>query len=236
MKRMKLTTLFLGAAIVGGTLSPTLTEAAQQGTSPATVEFTAGTLPDGNGGDDTKDPDEDGSNTTFDLLYVPEEFHFASTSIQATNIATTGISIDPNRASKEGLNLTEKRYGVGDVRGTKAGWHVNATISDMENGTDKLAGSIDFNQTGGYAKHDGTIYNRDVTGFSTDADAPTFNNQVSVPIGGEATTIASAAVNKGQGTWDSELSNIKLKVSTPSSSLKAGSYAGTITWDLVTGP
>ena len=47
---------------------------------------------------------------------------------------------------------------------------------------------------------------------------------------------ASAAVGKGQGTWDSELSNVKLNITTPSSQITTGAYTGNVTWTLVAAP
>ena len=49
-------------------------------------------------------------------------------------------------------------------------------------------------------------------------------------------SIATAAVGKGQGTWDSELSNVKLNITTPSPKITNGAYTGNVTWTLVAAP
>ena len=57
-------------------IAPAAAHATTTGTTPANVEMTSGSLPGGTGdGDDgsTQEP-EPGSNTNFDLLYVPTEF------------------------------------------------------------------------------------------------------------------------------------------------------------------
>ncbi len=63
-----------------------------------------------------------------------------------------------------------KRYAVGDVRGTQAGWTVTAGITEMKNGTATLEGSINFTQNRAVAKYNETAktYSRDVAAFATD--------------------------------------------------------------------
>lgn len=204
MKKKTLVTLFAGTAILGASIAPAAAHAKTTGTTPANVEMTSGSLPDGPGdGDgDTKDPDPENPNTNFDLLYVPTEFKFAATE----------VSSDLSAISLDATGSQTKRYGVGDVRGTQAGWTVTAGIAEMKNGTATLEGSITFAQTGAVAKYDETsqTYSRDVAAFATDPGIPEFAG-TTIPVGGEAVTIASAAVGQGQGTWDSELSNVKIK-------------------------
>lgn len=226
MKKKTLVTLFAGTAILGASIAPAAAHATTTGTTPANVEMTSGSLPGGNGdGDDgsTQEP-EPGSNTNFDLLYVPTEFKFASTEVSSD---LSAISLDAN-------GTQTKRYAVGDVRGTQAGWSVTAGVAEMKNGTATLEGSITFAQTGAVAKYDETAktYSRDVAAFAADPGSPEFAG-TTIPVGGAAVSIATAAVGKGQGTWDSELSNVKLNITTPSSKITNGAYTGNVTWTLV---
>ena len=229
MKKKTLVTLFAGTAILGASIAPAAAHATTTGTTPANVEMTSGSLPGGNGdGDDgsTQEP-EPGSNTNFDLLYVPTEFKFASTEVSSD---LSAISLDAN-------GTQTKRYAVGDVRGTQAGWSVTAGVAEMKNGTATLEGSITFAQTGAVAKYDETAktYSRDVAAFAADPGSPEFAG-TTIPVGGAAVSIATAAVGKGQGTWDSELSNVKLNITTPSSKITNGAYTGNVTWTLVAAP
>lgn len=229
MKKKTLVTLFAGTAILGASIAPAAAHATTTGTTPANVEMTSGLLPGGTGdGDDgsTQEP-EPGSNTNFDLLYVPTEFKFASTE----------VSSDLSAISLDATGTQTKRYAVGDVRGTQAGWSVTAGVAEMKNGTATLEGSITFAQTGAVAKYDETAktYSRDVAAFAADPGSPEFAG-TTIPVGGAAVSIATAAVGKGQGTWDSELSNVKLNITTPSSQITNGAYTGNVTWTLVAAP
>lgn len=78
---------------------------------------------------------------------------------------------------------------VGDVRGTKEGWHVTGEVVSMSNGTDTLDGQITFGMTPYYA-----IFNESTSsygGFNTlngmnianDPTAPSFDG-ASLKIGG----------------------------------------------------
>lgn len=229
MKKKTLVTLFAGTAILGASIAPAAAHATTTGTTPANVEMTSGLLPGGTGdGDDgsTQEPGP-GTNTNFDLLYVPTEFKFASTE----------VSSDLSAISLDATGTQTKRYGVGDVRGTQAGWSVTAGVAEMKNGTATLEGSITFAQTGAVAKYDETAktYSRDVAAFAADPGSPEFAG-TTIPVGGAAVSIATAAVGKGQGTWDSELSNVKLNITTPSSQITNGAYTGNVTWTLVAAP
>ena len=209
MKKKTLVTLFAGTAILGASIAPAAAHATTTGTTPANVEMTSGSLPGGTGdGDDgsTQEP-EPGSNTNFDLLYVPTEFKFASTEVSSD---LSAISLDAS---------------------------VTAGVAEMKNGTATLEGSITFAQTGAVAKYDETAktYSRDVAAFAADPGSPEFAG-TTIPVGGAAVSIATAAVGKGQGTWDSELSNVKLNITTPSSQITNGAYTGNVTWTLVAAP
>ncbi|EKL7556976.1 extracellular protein [Enterococcus faecalis] len=227
MKKKTLVTLFAGTAILGASIAPAAAHATTTGTTPANVEMTSGSLPGGNGDGEDGSTQEPGTNTNFDLLYVPTEFKFASTEVSSD---LSAISLDAN-------GTQTKRYAVGDVRGTQAGWSVTAGVAEMKNGTATLEGSITFAQTGAVAKYDETAktYSRDVAAFAADPGSPEFAG-TTIPVGGAAVSIATAAVGKGQGTWDSELSNVKLNITTPSSQITNGAYTGNVTWTLVAAP
>ncbi|EGO5978138.1 WxL domain-containing protein [Enterococcus faecalis] len=227
MKKKTLVTLFAGTAILGASIAPAAAHATTTGTTPANVEMTSGSLPGGNGDGEDGSTQEPGTNTNFDLLYVPTEFKFASTEVSSD---LSAISLDAN-------GTQTKRYAVGDVRGTQAGWSVTAGVAEMKNGTATLEGSITFAQTGAVAKYDETAktYSRDVAVFAADPGSPEFAG-TTIPVGGAAVSIATAAVGKGQGTWDSELSNVKLNITTPSSQITNGAYTGNVTWTLVAAP
>ncbi|HHC7689217.1 TPA: WxL domain-containing protein [Enterococcus faecalis] len=227
MKKKTLVTLFAGTAILGASIAPAAAHATTTGTTPANVEMTSGSLPGGTGDGDDGSTQEPGSNTNFDLLYVPTEFKFASTE----------VSSDLSAISLDATGTQTKRYAVGDVRGTQAGWSVTAGVAEMKNGTATLEGSITFAQTGAVAKYDETAktYSRDVAAFAADPGSPEFAG-TTIPVGGAAVSIATAAVGKGQGTWDSELSNVKLNITTPSSQITNGAYTGNVTWTLVAAP
>ena len=86
MKKKTLVTLFAGTAILGASIAPAAAHATTTGTTPANVEMTSGSLPDGPGdGEDgsTQEPDPTNPNTNFDLLYVPTEFKFAATEVNS---------------------------------------------------------------------------------------------------------------------------------------------------------
>ena len=212
MKKKTLVTLFAGTAILGASIAPAAAHATTTGTTPANVEMTSGSLPGGTGDGDDGSTQEPGSNTNFDLLYVPTEFKFASTE----------VSSDLSAISLDATGTQTKRYAVGDVRGTQAGWSVTAGVAEMKNAV---------------AKYDETAktYSRDVAAFAADPGSPEFAG-TTIPVGGAAVSIATAAVGKGQGTWDSELSNVKLNITTPSSQITNGAYTGNVTWTLVAAP
>ncbi len=93
MKKKTLVTLFAGTAILGASIAPAADMQQQLVQHQTNVEMTSGSLPGGTGdGDDgsTQEP-EPGSNTNFDLLYVPTEFKFASTEVSSD---LSAISLD----------------------------------------------------------------------------------------------------------------------------------------------
>ena len=167
---------------------------------------------------------------------APAAAHATTTGTTPANVEMTSGSL-PGGTGDGDDGSTQERYAVGDVRGTQAGWSVTAGVAEMKNGTATLEGSITFAQTGAVAKYDETAktYSRDVAAFAADPGSPEFAG-TTIPVGGAAVSIATAAVGKGQGTWDSELSNVKLNITTPSSQITNGAYTGNVTWTLVAAP
>lgn len=135
MKKKLLASLLVSSAVVGASLAPLSAQAVTTGNTPVQVEFGGGKLPDGDSsGSNTKDPDPNTLNADFDLLYIPEMISFQKKMISDDLSAIYSAS--------------EARYGVGDLRGTKEGWHITATIPEMVNGEEALTGTFSFTQSG----------------------------------------------------------------------------------------
>lgn len=201
------------------------------------VEFEGGTLPDqdSNNGS-TTDPDLESSNTDFDILAIPKRMAFE-----------TGKIGSDLSALKNSVGTYPDVY-VGDLRGTKEGWHLTAEIQQMVNGTDTLSGDINFELINYYAEFRTTVNTEGVEvgryllistlngmNIANDATAPTAVG-TNIKIGGGASTITSAGVGKGQGLWGVRFNKTTLNVTTPMQQLKKGAYTGTVTWNLVAGP
>ncbi|WP_061100875.1 WxL domain-containing protein [Enterococcus faecalis] len=226
MKKKLLASLLVSSAVVGASLAPLSAQAVTTGNTPVQVEFGGGKLPDGNGDVGGIDPDLNGSNSDFDLLYIPQKFIFPKTAISADLSAlSTGIA---------------SRYGVGDLRGTKEGWHVTAAIPEMANGEEKLTGIFSFTQNEGYIvtyDEEKNVFKPDLTSdFNSNPAAPEFLASRSITIGGGAVLLSNAVSGKGQGMWGFTMTNKYLNITTPYQQLKAGTYSGAVTWNLVSGP
>lgn len=224
MKKKIMASLLVGSAVVGASLAPLSAQAVTTGNTPVQVEFEGGLLPDlgdSNGG--AVDPDPEGSNSNFDLLYIPRNISFVKTAISddLSSIKATG-----------GI------YGVGDLRGTKEGWHVTATIPEMANGEDKLTGTISSSQRGSvtYYYEADNSFRINPEEFQNSPVAPEFPASISITIGGGASLVGNAVSGKGQGMWSSSMTDITLNITTPYQQIKAGTYTGNITWNLVAGP
>ncbi|EOA3012846.1 WxL domain-containing protein [Enterococcus faecalis] len=224
MKKKIMASLLVGSAVVGASLAPLSAQAVTTGNTPVQVELGGGVLPDGNAeGSNAKDPDPNASNSDFDLLYIPEMISFGKVAIS-----------DDLSSIKNGVAA---RYGVGDLRGTKEGWHVTATIPEMANGEDKLTGTISFHQTYWALTYDEVenVFKYKMPDEDIISVAPEFSSR-RVTIGGGASLISNATSGKGQGMWDSMVYGQVLNITTPYQQIKAGAYTGNITWNLVAGP
>ena len=230
MKKKIMASLLVGSAVVGASLAPLSAQAVTTGNTPVSVGVEGGVLPDqGDNTGGSVDPDPTKPNTDFDLLAIPRSFNFPLTKIN-----------DDLSAIKEN-STTYRALMVGDVRGTKEGWHVTVEIAEMKNGADKLDGQFNFGMTPYYALfYAGTglylgMSNQNGMSIADDPTAPSFVG-TNMTIGGGATTLINATVGKGQGTWSGRIDNMTLNVTTPYQQLKKGAYTGNITWNLVAGP
>lgn len=235
MKKKIMASLLVGSAVVGASLAPLSAQAVTTGNTPVQVEFEGGTLPNGDGDTNTVDPDPTKPNSNFDLLYIPREFDFGKLSI--SDDLTKPI---PNKNDVGALNGHTEKIAVGDLRGTKEGWHVTAQSDGMKLGDERIEGNISTSTLGIYSlRFDETTNSYTYTGASTNIEV-----RPNIPIvkgwtlelGGEATLLANASAGKGQGLWDFSMFTTSLNITTPAYNIKAGNYTGNITWNLVAGP
>ncbi|EKJ5015348.1 TPA: WxL domain-containing protein [Enterococcus faecalis] len=234
MKKKIMASLLVGSAVVGASLAPLSAQAVTTGNTPVQVEFGAGVLLDHDSEIRNVDPDPSTSNTDFDLLAIPKSLNFSSMKIGDD---LSNINLLPGEQSRSVM--------VGDLRGTKEGWHVTGEITAMSNGSDKLEGNINFELATYYAEYlplatpDSGYYAAVETQNGVNiANNPAAPSSVgtNMKIGGEATTLMTASVGKGQGTWAGRFNAVSLNITTPMQELKKGAYTGNITWNLVAGP
>lgn len=240
MKKKVLASLLVGSAVVCASLAPLSAQAVTTGNTPVTVGFEGGSLPDhGSNDGGNVDPDPTKPNTDFDLLAIPKNFDFPLVKI-GEDLSAIMENTSLNPSSPSGASLY-KAIMVGDVRGTKEGWHVTGEISELSNGKDKLAGEISFGLEGFYAVYNNSVNHYEsltilnAKNISNDPTAPSFVG-TNIKIGSGASTLMTASVGKGQGSWSGVFRDISLNVTTPSQELRKGSYTGNIIWNLVSGP
>jgi len=234
MKKKIMASLLVGSAVVGVSLAPLAAQAVTTGNTPVTVGFEGGSLPDGNGEPNTVRPDPDATNSNFDLLFIPREYDFGKLSLSAD--LTKPI---PNK-NDGGLNGHVESVGVGDVRGTKEGWHVTAQSDGMKLGDERIEGNISTSTIGIYSMR----FDETTNSYTYKGGSNTIEARPSVPIekgwtlklGGEATLVANASTGKGQGLWEFTMFGTSLNITTSYQQLKKGAYTGNITWTLVAGP
>lgn len=235
MKKKVLASLLVGSAVVGASLAPLSAQAVTTGNTPVTVGFEGGSLPDGNGDPNTVRPDPDATNSNFDLLFIPREFDFGKLSL--SDDLTKPI---PNKAD-EGRNGKMESVGVGDIRGTKEGWHVTTQSTGMKLGEENLEGSITTGKNVLYP----LIYDEETKTYvfqnpvladpvtKPEMDETPFS--FSIPLGGDAVLLANATAGRGQGLWQFSMFVTSLNITTPAYNIKAGNYTGNVTWNLVAG-
>ena len=235
MKKKIMASLLVGSAVVGASLAPLSAQATTTGNTPVQVEFGGGVLPDHeNSTGGALDPDPTKPNTDFDLLAIPRRFGFSP------------MKINDDLSAIEENVVFSRSVMVGDVRGTKEGWHVTGELTKMSNGTDELTGDINFGLKVSYAEYWTHTNSEDIHYYRENdtlngvniANDPTAPSAIgtSIKIGGGAAVLMNATVGKGQGTWAGRIDDMTLNVTTPYQQIKAGAYTGNITWNLVAGP
>ncbi|MGH2245739.1 WxL domain-containing protein, partial [Enterococcus faecalis] len=68
--------------------------------------------------------------------------------------------------------------------------------------------------------------------FNSSPVAPEFPTSRSITIGGRALLVGNAVSGKGQGMWNSYMTDTTLNITTPYQQIKAGTYTGEIAWNL----
>ncbi|MGG5329594.1 WxL domain-containing protein [Enterococcus sp. AZ163] len=243
-KRKLFTGVMSAVMLVGVVVSSTIyaDAATYSGQSNGSVSFKAGdlVLPPTTG--PTTPPASD-----FGLLYIPGEFNFEETSVPSSTVtANTFINIDTNwegspaanTGGTGGSNPATKHVGIGDVRGTNAGWKLEAKLTNdlIDTGASKtLTGAtIEMSQTLKEITNPatGTLGTVVSTGL-----APTVAATVSIGSG-STTSIMNAPATKGQGYWNGEFTNIRLKIPAAAmNTVAAGEqYEGTVDWTLTDAP
>ncbi|WP_429975661.1 WxL domain-containing protein [Enterococcus sp. DIV0086] len=235
MKKKIMASLLVGSAVVGASLAPHSAQAVTTGNTPIQAEFEGGSLPDVDGDSNTVRPDPGATNSNFDLLFIPREFDFGKLSI--SDDLTQPI---PNKKD-DGFNGHVEGVGVGDMRGTKEGWHLTAQSTGLKLGTDSIEGSITSNTIILYPLKYNMETNKYVgesTNLLDPATSPAIVNPTnwSLPLGGEAVLVGNATTGKGQGLWEFAMFTTSLNITTSAYDIKAGAYTGNITWNLVAGP
>ncbi|EHB5061688.1 TPA: WxL domain-containing protein [Enterococcus faecalis] len=234
MKKKIMASLLVGSAVVGASLAPLSAQAVTTGNTPVTVGVEGGSLPDVSGDPNTVRPDPGATNSNFDLLFIPREYDFGKLSI--SDDLTQPI---PNKTDT-GSNGHVESVGVGDLRGTKEGWHVTAQSDGMKLGVESLEGNITVGVNGFYAlRYDESTNQYTSQGTTTDTETRPEGidrNLWSLPLAGDAVLVANATSGKGQGLWRLSMFDTALNITTSAYNIKAGNYTGNITWNLVAGP
>ncbi|WP_429975660.1 WxL domain-containing protein [Enterococcus sp. DIV0086] len=236
MKKKIMASLLVGSAVIGASLTPLSAQAVTTGNTPVQVELEGGTLlPDVGGDPNTVRPDPGATNSNFDLLFIPREYNFGKLSI--SDDLTKPI---PNK-NDVGSNGHVEAIGIGDLRGTKEGWHVTVQSDGMKLGDERLEGNIGTSLISLYdLRFDETT--NSYTSVGAESSGPEVSPTIPIVrgwtlnLGGEATLLANASAGKGQGLWRFSMFTTSLNITTPAYNIKAGNYTGDITWNLVAGP
>ncbi|MBF0019952.1 WxL domain-containing protein [Enterococcus faecalis] len=235
MKKKIMASLLVGSAVVGASLAPLSAQAVTTGNTPVTVGVEGGSLPDVSGDPNTVRPDPGATNSNFDLLFIPREYDFGKLSI------SDDLTKPILNKRDGGFNGHIETVGIGDLRGTKEGWHVTAQSDGMKLGDESLAGNITVGSAGFYAlKYDENTnqYASQGTTIDTGGARPEALNPNlwNLPLAGDAVLVANATSGKGQGIWGLSMFDTALNITTSAYDIKAGAYTGNITWNLVAGP
>lgn len=234
MKKKIMASLLVGSAVVGASLAPLSAQAVTTGNTPVQVEFGGGVLPDVGGDPNTVRPDPGATNSNFDLLFIPREYDFGKLSI--SDDLTKPI---PNK-NDLAFNGHTEAIGIGDLRGTKEGWHVTAQSDGMKLGVESLEGNITIGVNSFYElRYDESTnqYTDQGTTIDMGSRPKGVNPDLwSLSLAGDAVLVANATSGKGQGLWRLTMFDTALNITTSAYDIKAGAYTGNITWNLVAGP
>ncbi|ENZ5592740.1 WxL domain-containing protein [Enterococcus faecalis] len=238
MKKKIMASLLVGSTVVGASLAPLSAQAVTTGNTPVSVGIEGGSLPDGIGDGNTVRPDPDATNSNFDLLFIPREFDFGKLSI--SDDLTKPIPNKKDADATQSVGEAES-IGVGDIRGTKEGWHVTAQSTGMKFGDESLEGSITSRSINLYALNynaETNVYHmQGITPIDPTTKPEVINEKNWVlPLGGDAVLLANATAGRGQGLWEFIMFTTSLNITTSAYNIKAGNYTGNITWNLVAGP
>ncbi|EMF0060680.1 WxL domain-containing protein [Enterococcus hirae] len=190
-------------------------------------------LPSGSGGEEGPD----GGTTVpvdldsqFGFLFKPKKFDFGTiASLELGQPIKNQKVINGNGA-----------VGIGDTRGTHAGWTLTAQATPLEatalNGNKvNLIGTITMDaavKSVSYNPQSSPSYQLEAV--KDEPQQPSLvGSTLSLLMGGAETAIMTADAGKGEGMWGAELSNISLSAQgSQTGSLVAGDYGGTIVWKL----
>ena len=175
---------------------------------------------------------------------TPVTVGFEGGSLPDGNGDPNTVRPDPDATNKadEGRNGKMESVGVGDIRGTKEGWHVTTQSTGMKLGEENLEGSITTGKNVLYP----LIYDEETKTYvfqnpvladpvtKPEMDETPFS--FSIPLGGDAVLLANATAGRGQGLWQFSMFVTSLNITTPAYNIKAGNYTGNVTWNLVAGP
>ncbi|MFU0786292.1 MAG: WxL domain-containing protein [Enterococcus gilvus] len=240
MKAKKILVGILSTTLVGGILiSGAAAQAATYGgTSDANAKFKAGDIITPPVTPPVVPPVTPPASD-FGLLYTPTEFNFKETQVRSTP-GTYSIEIDPTwEIAEPGANPLKKHVGMGDVRGTQAGWKLEAELNAWSTGA---VGNI----TGSEIQIDTTELQEIIdpsldapTGIGaivSTAQAPDITPTSITLAPGTAAVVMSASNTKGQGYWDTGMEDITLEVPATANPIAGETYTSTVDWTLTDAP
>jgi hypothetical protein len=180
------------------------------------------------GGPGTTDPED--VTGSFALLYVPVEFNFADIEAGSFTTSALNIAIDPTKESATGTNPTTKDAAVADLRGSREGWKLTGTLSELKDeDTNKVLTGASITATSELFElaADWSVNAPNATEAPTAPTALTFEADTEALVMG-------AAVGVGQGLWNARMTDVTLVIpAATANALEAGdNYTGTILWTL----
>ncbi|MEB7440783.1 WxL domain-containing protein [Enterococcus hirae] len=246
---MKKTNILLGSVLIASLVNGGSVFAATTGTgsqadpnSASTPVTTTLTVPHTNTPKAPTDPDEPdkglneqgtvtGEDGNLGIAYYPKAFNFSG-QLGASELSLSDAG-ENNSSPKATYNI-----GVKDNTHTNNHWDLTAqltwTTGDLPGSTIQLA-----NTNGTVMQNNNNGANNFAASDLVPQDPQVVTGQSNVSIGQMATQIMSKSnTNVGIGTYDYKLGDLgALKLNIPNAtSLKAGTYSGTVTWNLSVTP